>query len=291
MMTTSSKTSLLIIGLLLLAFECSAQDRWAFASSLVRDGDYFRAVTVYKELGFFATDPQTRSRAQIGEGLAYLLSGKSDLALAPLAAATEIDPEGTARFLLGLCYLQQRNLTQAESVWGRDAFPTPSLEAARQVFRASFQLSLDQITTAQEILAGIPPMTLWDVAILQGKLVAEQLATRPRYSPWLAGGASFLLPGLGQVTTGHYVDGLQAFFSVGLMGAATYGVYLYDSKYSSNYVYTGIGLVLTASFHVANVIGAARTADYANQAARERILTPWEKGLWSRLAAQVLGPV
>lgn len=288
-MTTFSKTSLLALGLAFLALQSFAQDRWAFASSLVRDADYFRAVTVYKELGFFASDLQTRSRAHIGEGLAYLLSGKSDLALGPLAAETENDPEGTARFLFGLCYLRQRNLSQAESVWGQEALPKASQEAARQTFLALFQFSVDRIATAQEILAGIPAGTLWDDAVIRGRLIAGQLAARPRYSSLLAGGASFLIPGLGQFTTGHYVDGVQAFFSVGAFAAATYGVYLYDSKYSPNYLYTGIGLVVTASFHLSNVLGAAKTADYANQAARDRILTPWEKNLWSRLATEVLG--
>ena len=290
MMTTFSKTRLLALGLVFLALESFAQDLSAFASFLVRSEDYFRAVTVYKELGFFASDPQTRSRARIGEGLAYLLSGKSDLALGPLAAEAQNDPEGTARFLMGLCYLRQRNLAQAESVWGQEALPKASLEAARQAFRALFQLSLDRTATAREILAAIPPGTLWDDAVLQGKLIVEQLDTQPRFSPWVAGGASLLIPGLGQVATGHFVDGFQAFFSVGLLGAATYGVYLYDSKYSSHFLNTGIGLVITASFHLANVLGAAKTAGYANQAARNRILTPWEKGLWSRLVSEVLGP-
>ena len=52
-----------------------------------------------------------------------------------------------------------------------------------------------------------------------------------------------------------------------------------DSSYSSNYLCTGIWVAITASFHPANVFGAAKTAEYANQASRERILTPYEKRL------------
>ncbi len=290
MMTTSSKTRLLALGLLLfLALQGFTQDLSAFAAYLLRSEDYFRAVTVYKELGFFASDPQTLSRARIGEGLAYLLSGKSDLALEPLSAEAQNDPEGTARLLMGLCYLRQRNLSQADTVWGQEPLPRPTPEAARQTFRALFLLSLDRTATARDILAAIPPGTLWDDAVVQGKVVVGQLETRPRFSPWVAGAASLLIPGLGQITTGHYVDGAQAFATVGLLGAATYGVYLYDSKCSSSYLYTGIGLVITASFHVANIVGAAKTAGYANQAATDRILVPWEKELWSHLVLEILG--
>jgi hypothetical protein len=280
------KTNALIVICLSVGLGAASQDRWGFASSLVKDTDYFRAVTVFKELEYFAKNDQERDRARIGQGLAYILMGKSELALAPLSATAEKEEAG--RFLMGLCYIAERNFSQGEAVWGHTEFSNPEFEMGARIFRALYMLSLDRTVSAREYLASVSSGTSWDPLCLRAKLSADSLDVRPRYNALISGSASFLLPGLGQCLNGHWVDGLQAAVFVGAFGFLTYGTYLYDSKYSKDYVYTGIAASITVTFHLSNVIGAAKTAAYANQAAKDRILSNLEKDIWEHLTSVIL---
>jgi hypothetical protein len=98
--------------------------------------------------------------------------------------------------------------------------------------------------------------------------VARSLRTRaekgpqlPTRSPVLAAIMSALVPGLGQIYTGRYSDGIQSMAIVGTLGF-TSGVLFYSEQRQSNPSYA-LPIVVTglaAVFYGANVYGAANGA-------------------------------
>jgi hypothetical protein len=83
--------------------------------------------------------------------------------------------------------------------------------------------------------------------------------------PVVAALLSTALPGSGQVYSKHYFDGAQAAAFVGAFGFAAYACYRYDSKFSDNYLLTGVAGLLAATFYASNIYGAFKTAEYFNQ--------------------------
>ncbi|MEK6606027.1 MAG: hypothetical protein AABZ30_00030 [Myxococcota bacterium] len=248
----------------------------ALAVSLVRERDYFRAISVYKELAFHERDAAQRSRWIYAIGQAYRLSGRCDLAmdvLAPLLHGSEPTPNVTGRAYLqvGLCDLSLGSSAQA----------VVSLEAARvrgegaraDLFRGIVDFRGERWSAARgRFLAAARDAP--DAATAR---VATDLADRaahgesiPRRSPWLAGALSAVLPGAGQAYAGHWFDALQAFGFVGAFGIASLVAYRYESTQGEPFVLTGLALGITGVFYGANVLGAARTTRYFN--ARQRDL-------------------
>jgi len=102
-------------------------------------------------------------------------------------------------------------------------------------------------------------------ALILSELVAsgEQL---PERSPFWCGLSSALIPGSGQVFSGHYVDGLIAFGMNGLMG------YLFYEAVSEGDTATSVLLGwLGLSFYGGNIYGGARAAETFNSARRREL--------------------
>lgn len=246
----------------------------------MKDGDYFRSVSIFKELEYFSSQDTDKDRARVGIGLSYILANKYDLAI-PFLSDTSARNE-TARFLYGLCYIGLRDFKEADAIWSL-AFVSTELQAGACLFNALIFLTSEDLNRAKEAIGQAPSGTSWVPFVATAKGVHESLKMRRHYSPLLAGVASAVVPGLGQCIDGHWVDGGQALAFNTFFGFAAYGVYLYDSHFSKNFAYTGIAITIALSFDASNILGAAKTADYANQASRERIISPWEKELWDHL--------
>ncbi|HKZ39561.1 MAG TPA: hypothetical protein VJ044_01285, partial [Candidatus Hodarchaeales archaeon] len=249
----------------------SSQTKVDFARSLMNERDYFRAISAYKELTFFSanTDSTIFYLSQIGK--AYRFSHKYDLsveiyaeilntyrlsqsisnaiyvnlglnylgmeipgqALPYLHEARSADTSGLALFYLGLVKCETANWEDARAYYD-SASRTTSLAAIRKL-STEFSLKL---------------MKAGDI---------------PHRSSLLAAALSTAVPGLGQLYSTHYFDAAQAFGFVAAFSFVSYATYQNDKKNNSNYVLTGIAVSLTSLFHIANIIGAERTAAYFNQ--------------------------
>lgn len=260
-----------------LARPALAQDREAFARSLLAEGDYYRAITVYKELAFFSPDPAERARHRYTIGKAYRLAQRHDLTvatLAPLLARSDLDPslQARARLQLALGYLGS----------GVPALAEQQLQLAAQggeAGRASLYLGLlrleirqDQEAPAYFAAAAQDSDEATRLLALQLKEQTLALPNLPSRSPAFAAVLSALLPGAGQVYVGHSADALQAFGFTGVFGFATYLAYERDHERGGSYLLTGTAALITAIFYTANIYGAARTARYFNERQRELFL-------------------
>jgi len=269
------------------ASQLLAGDSMGYAKWLMKEKDYFRAISEYKRILFETDDTTTRFHCLMQIAKAYYRSNKYRPSIQYLSRALG-DPEAsaevkwTANLYLGLDYYEMK---------------TPVL--ANQYFRAASELD----TT------GLPDLYLsllvagggaWCMAgssyaaIARSHtgteigIVARELAelsyrgdSIDYRSPALAAVFSSLFPGSGQIYCDHYYDGMQAFLYVGGFALASYAAYRYDRDLNNNYVSTYAALSVTSVFYIGNILGAMKTAEYRNlklkqkhlQVMRERLLS------------------
>lgn len=246
-----------------------------FAGHLAADGDAYRAIGVYKELGYFSEDKSVRLRSLWRISYLYHRSGYYRDSLK--YAARLLDNEdasdkhkSAARILMGLNYYKMKSIPMAFSYFD-DAAKNDKSGAAElyKIFvKAETAESGPRLRDELNVF-----VTKYKDAPT-GKIASDMngyLSTPSPLlkSPALAAGLSFAVPGAGQFYSEHYFDGLQAFLYVGVFAMATYAAYMYDSKYGNDYLNTYIGASITALFHASNIIGAWKTAEYRNWRKRE----------------------
>jgi tetratricopeptide (TPR) repeat protein len=280
-----SLLSLAVIALVMPAG--AAGDDLDFAKSLMAEQDYFRAISVLKEVRFFSTDERLRQLCDIKIGEAYLWSNKYDMSISTfgrLLSADVLDEERNREvdILLGLNYIGLRTFPVAEPYFkkaldaGSGFFPLLYLglvEAEKGGWDES-ESFLSRAISASESESQRAVVTGLRDSVHRGTAL-------PSRSPFLAGLLSTIVPGAGQVYTGHYVDAAQAFLAVGALSFAAYGFYLHDSSSGNSYVLTGLGVIAAALFHTANIYGAAKTAEYYNTKQREDFLVPLREKAFS----------
>ena len=260
-----------LIFLLLLIPACLyPQTKVDFARSLMNERDYFRAISIYKELSFFSTNNDSTVFYLFQVGKAYRLSHKYDLSIeiytGILNSYRLSQSVSNAIYLnLGLNYVEMQIPTQA----------LPYFYEARSVDTsglALFYIGLAHCEMADwtHAQACYDSISRTHASSTIGKLSAEFSSTLsnandiPHRSPALSAVLSTVVPGLGQLYSGHYFDAAQAFGFVASFSFVSYIAYHSDKKNNSNYLLTGIAVSLTSLFHVANIIGAERTAAYYN---------------------------
>jgi len=272
-------TIAIVLLMLVLQGMVFAQADPAFAESLMAEGDYFRAIGEYKRLLFSSTDDGLNQFYDYRIAFGYLksshfllsisyldrlmkLPGVSDeflfkgnllyginfyclheneIALGYFNKAQPVDKNGTVDLFLGLLWAENGE-------WK---------EANRSFLEATGKASSPEDGTIATELA---------TSVLKG----ESLDSR---SPVLAGFLSAILPGTGQAYSGHWFDALNAFSMVGLFGFATFLAYSYEAQQNNGrYVYTAVGVSITAVFHIANILGAVKTADYYTVKKRQNFM-------------------
>lgn len=249
----------------------------AFANSLMSEGDYFRAVTVLKQLAFEAATPQQKAVYRYRIADAYRLSQRWELAVAnisPLLARGALAPElvPRAHLQLGLSYLGMGVTAMAEPEFERAA-AMGEVGRAR-LFQGLVRLEARRDREAAELFALAARDADPAVAGLAATLAerALRVGSIPSKSPAVAATLSAIVPGAGQLYVGHEVDALQAFGFTSTFGFATYLAYDRDRRQGGPFVLTGIAAAITAVFHAANIYGATRTALYFNERQREIFL-------------------
>lgn len=108
-------------------------------------------------------------------------------------------------------------------------------------------------------------------AVAAARLALEEGAPRGRKSPVLALGMSAVLPGAGQLYTGHTYDALQAFVFTGALSYGAFASWRYElDRESPNLVLPVLSSAIAAVFYLSNVRGAHASAARANRFAEAR---------------------
>lgn len=263
---------------LLAGYGGRAQNTADYASYLMQERDYFRAISEYKRILFFSQDPAEKQFSLFQIAKAYHFSNRYK---SSIQYATRLlnQPDLPADYLpkaqiyLGLNYYRMRVFPLAEDHF-RQAQSADSSGFAL-LYLGLLRAERGQWAQAggsfREAAAQFPAGPAGALAgeLSEDVLLGEKL---PRKSPWLATMMSALLPGSGQIYNRHYYDGVQAFLFVGAFSFASYAAYRYDRDLNTNYLSTYAAISLTGIFHLANIIGANRTARFYNYRQKEKFL-------------------
>lgn len=246
----------------------NSQTKEVYADWLYQQGDYFRAISEYKELQFFSKNVDSISIYQYKIGKAYYRSGKHNNSIGEFASilGKPISNELKSNSLnyIALNYLNLSLPNQA-LFYSREALKIDSLKSS---FTAGLIYSnLYEWETSQKYFNAVinyaPADTMTSLAKDNLKLLST-VSDINQKSPVLSMIFSAILPGSGQYYSEHSVDALQAFAFVSSFAYMSYIAYKYDHRNNKGYYNFGVTISITSLFYIANLIGAERTATYYN---------------------------
>src|SRR5256886_4616191 len=203
----------------------SADQLLRFAEQLMREGEYFRAITEYRRFLFYYPDDPRLAMVHFSIGLAFYRGESYAEALQIFQEVTQHYPNtayGKQAWLWqGESLARQGQYTAAEELYTEitSRFPHDAIGQQARYQRAWTLLYRRQWRDAATQFQQVTPESpLYQSAqfLVQSALEGERLPTK---SPVLAGILSGLLPGSGQLYNGRLGHALLAFFLNGLFTA------------------------------------------------------------------------
>ncbi|MDP8237446.1 MAG: membrane protein insertion efficiency factor YidD [Candidatus Hatepunaea meridiana] len=268
---------------------CYAQDsiprpshhptRLDWADCLFAEGDYSRAITIYKEVYFFSEIDSVKKVCQYQVARCNL--ALRDFHEVAIGVGNYLSNENIterqqsrAHILLGLNYAAQKLFPMAEMEFYQSVSITNSDNA---------NLFLSWITAERGNYkeACIQFEFLADHFDDESAKIVKSWTKRmsaiegiKRKNPHISTLLSTVIPGSGQIYCGHTVDALQAFVMVTTFSLATWMAYRYELSNNKARVGTAALASITLTFHAANIWGAQRTAKYRNHRLKQDLLYP-----------------
>jgi outer membrane protein assembly factor BamD (BamD/ComL family) len=244
-----------------------------FADQLMREGEYFRAITEYRRFLFTYPTSTQRSFAHFRIGFALYQGQHYDRAFTIFREVVERYP--------GTHYAKQAMLWQGESLMRQSQYPAaehayeemdktlPDDESRQQ---ARYQRGWALLYQRQWQKASVqfqrvtPESHLYPAAQI---LVTEALngSNLPQKSPWTAGILSGLLPGSGQLYNGRAGDALLAFFLNALFTAG-----IVEAVNQDRLAIAGILSFFETGWYVGNIYGAVNGAHKHNRHSTETFI-------------------
>jgi TolA-binding protein len=251
----------------------SADQLLIFAEQLMREGEYFRAITEYRRFLFYYPDDPRRAMVHFSIGLAFYRGESYVEALQTFQEVTKRYPNtayGKQAWLWqGESLIRRGQYTTAEQLYTEitERFPHDKIGQQARYQRAWTLLYRRQWRDAATQFQQVPPDSdLYQSAQLltQEALVGERLPTK---SPVLAGLFSGILPGSGQLYNGRLGDALLAFFlnTLFIIGAV-------EAVHSNAPAVAGILSFFEAGWYAGNVYGAINGANKYNRHTTEMFL-------------------
>ena len=233
----------------------NADDLLGFAQSLFREGDYLNALHEYQRYLFLYPNTAQADFVQLHIAAAYQNVGRLEAAIAAYHSLIQNYPQSPfierARSNIAQCQLLSGN--QATSIASLRQFlsdyPASELAPRAQFIIATIYMDRkDWAAAIQEwgqvrIKYSQTPFSEMSDQLMG---IAQQAELLPRRSPSTAGLLSVLLPGLGQVYSGHYPAGVYSLLVVGATGAGT-AYYIDQERYEIAIPVGIIGLFLYIS--------------------------------------------
>lgn len=271
---------ILVLGnILVLNTHIQSQNKMKYAEYLFRERDYFRAISVYKNILYYSDNSQIKNYCLLQIVRSYHKSNKYKSSIKYISRLLNQPTLSDEYFIksqvyLGLNYyglkvypLAEEHLKKVQSsdTTGLSLFYLALVKSENEKWQEANQIY-------KKLYRQHPSSKMGTIS--------EQLAKQvikghdiPQKSPFLATLMSSLIPGSGQFYSHHYYDGLQAFLFVSAFSFASYMAYRYDKNYNNNFITTYVSISITSIFHIANIIGAQRTASYYNLRHKDKFLS------------------
>ncbi len=208
----------------------NADNLLGFAQSLFREGDYLNAVHEYQRYLFLYPGTAQADFVQLHIAAAYQNMGRLDTAIEAYQSLIRNYPQSPfikrARSNIAQCQLLGGD--QATSITSLRQFlsdyPESELAPRAQFIIATIYMDeKDWTAAAREWQQVQTKYSQTPFAEMSDQLIriARQSESLPRRSPSTAGLLSTFLPGLGQIYSGHYSDGVYSLLVVGATAAGT----------------------------------------------------------------------
>ena len=247
-----------------------------YANSLITQRDYYRGISVLKQVAYFAEDPKTKALCVFKIGEAYQKSRryKSSIEyleryIADAAADTLLY---RAQMYLGASYLQLSRYHEALANFSR--VEEMKNDGTGLIWAAYGTVQQGKFDAASDILRSIMRDHTGEDIAASSQEVLQEIANyqASRWNARTASVLSALCPGLGQLYARHYYDAAQAFVLVNSFAYMTYASFRLGALNEQSHLVTGLSAAVTGIFHYANILGAGRTAAYRNKRDLDRSL-------------------
>lgn len=251
----------------------SADQLLEFAERLMREGEYFRAITEYRRFLFYYPDDARQAMVHFRIGLAFYRGQSYREALQTFREVAQRYP-GTsygkqAWLWQGESLLQQAQYETAEQVYTEILRQSPHDDVGQQAryqrgWALLYQRQWQAASNQFQQVAPASPLYRGAQHLAEEALDAEHLSQK---SPLIAGLLSGVLPGSGQLYNGRVGDALLAFFLnglfvVGIIQAITHGELAVAGGLS----------FFEAGWYAGNIYGAINGAHKQNRYAVETFL-------------------
>jgi hypothetical protein len=246
---------------------------FGFAQSLFEAGEYYRAIGEFQRFLFFQPEHPLASEAQLKIGLGFFCGERWAQAFEVFRRVAQAAPDPAIRPVASLWMAETRaqsaDYPQALRLYQgvMTEYPgTPVAERAAYLIGWSL-LRQRQWTQARAAFAEVDAKSFYHPSAQRLAAALNPPPILPQRSPTLARALSTVLPGAGQIYTGHALDGLiglgvHSAFIAGATGAAMAGL---EGA-------VGIDAFFTWGFYQTQMSNAAASAREFNVQAEERFI-------------------
>lgn len=256
----------------------SADALLQFADQLLKEGEYFRAITEYRR--FLITYPRDPRRPmahfRIGQAFYYGQSYADAIRIFQEVAERYPDtPYGKQAWLWqGETLLRQAEYLKANRVYTNfiERFPEDANIPFAQYQRGWAFLYRRQWNTAATVWHEVPSASPLYPAAQQLAAEARTGTTLPRKSPAFAGALSGILPGSGQLYNGRFGDAVLSFLLNGLFIAGTI-----QAAHEGEPAVAGVLGFFATAWYTGNVYSAVNGAHAYNRSQAEVFLRDLER--------------
>jgi TolA-binding protein len=253
--------------------EAAPPPLFAFGQALFDAGEYYRAIGELQRFLFFQPQHQLASKAQLTIGLAFFCGERWVQAFEVFRRVTRATPDPSIRAEAALWMAESRahggDQEEAMRLFQELMRQYPgSAIAQRAAYLTGWSyLRRRQWTEARQAFAQIDAKSPYRASAERLVETLDPPPELPHRSPVVARLLSTLLPGSGQIYTGHMLDGLIGLGFHGGMIAGTTGAVMAGLQGAA-----GIGAFFTWGFYQSQMANAANSARNFNAQAEERFI-------------------
>jgi outer membrane protein assembly factor BamD (BamD/ComL family) len=249
----------------------SADELWAFAESLYRGGDFYRAVGEYQRFRFlFPGDPRA-VEAELQIGRCYRLGGEAEKAFSLFLSLFQTGSTEAMRkqALLEMIATREVQRDYGEALyWGQrfvDLYPEAPEFDKTVLHLAWLAIDSGDYRKAVEMLKRIAPGSREYAGARSLIQALEENPYQPPKSPELAGALAAILPGAGHLYAGQPARAASSFLLNGLFIWGAVAAFAHDSP-----VLGGILTFFELGWYQGGIRSAASAAREANEAEEKR---------------------
>lgn len=247
-----------------------------YARWLADEGEHFRAIGELLQCRYLATEPESQRQWELHIAEVYFAARQYPRAISAYEAlADDLNTlRPSTRLHLAMAHYQDGHHTRAAQMFAELSLDTPREQADKQFYQGLLSLRRMDYDDARAHFEGVVArcgQADWTTCQLSQRNLTWLAEPPPApISPWLAGAASAILPGSGQLYGRSGIDALYYTGLLGLTGFLMADAHREDAGFGGQsagfYTLLGVGSVI----YLANIVGAYNNAQRYNAVQQQR---------------------